>query len=174
MSCRCWIAFICKQSSSSVSCCSLLPRENKGTICEAKESSSTRKTYSCKFTLTGFYNYMFSCIKAMIGWDSAQDSTQCDDCVYCTFVLMWIWTKTKAEERKGKKRSLRLNCFLCLLVCNLTPPPPLCKQLHVFWIYRKYESCRIWVHFTLQYYVHPPEGAVMTGSLEQDIYLYSL
>lgn len=109
MSCRCWIALICEQSSSSVSYCSLLPRENKGTICEAKELSSTRETYSCKFTPTGFYNYVFSCIKTMLGWDSAQDSTQCDCLLQHLFksVLMWIWTlatKTKAEERKEKER----------------------------------------------------------------------
>lgn len=107
----CWIAFICKQSSSSVSCCSLLPRENKGAICKAKELSSTRKKCCCKFTLTGFYNYMLSCMKAMLGWDSAQDSTRC---VWLRFNVDKFGQKTKQKrkKRKGKKRSLGLNCFL--------------------------------------------------------------
>lgn len=51
------------------------------------------------------------------------------------------------------------------------------KRSDVFWIYKKYESCCIWAHSTVQYSRNPPESAVMpavTGSLEQDIYLYSL
>lgn len=56
---------MCKQSSSSVSCSSLLPREAQRTVCEAKELSSTRKTHSGKFTHNlqqDAFNYKFSCL----------------------------------------------------------------------------------------------------------------
>lgn len=141
----CWIAFICKQSSSSVSCCSLLPRENKGAICKAKELSSTRKKCCCKFTLTGFYNYMLSCIKAMLGWDSAQDSTRC----------VWLRFNVDLDKKQSKREKKE-------------------KERKDPWGLTASFIKIIWAHFTLQYSAHPPGSAVtpaVTSSLEQDVYL---